>query len=111
MEPQAQMLFEMIDQELQRTTKEICNRLVVEYREMPWKADHYKSLPPLIRHDLDSLLQGILGLFDNIGSVLPEGYHGWNICTKQDKNDIRDNYDDYADMWLKFLISKHNDLP
>ena len=111
MENSATVLFELVDQKLQSTAKDIRNRVFSAHRDMPWTPQQREVLLPLIERELDLLIQRILGVFDNVGSQLPEGVSGWSIIDKRDQADIRVPHvngasADYADMWLGYLNSK-----
>jgi len=100
--------FKLIDGELDRAAKEIKNRVFSEYRNMPWTHEQRMKLQPLVRKELDYLMLGLLGDIDNVGCVLPEDYYGW-LITNRDNQDIRDENQDYSDMWFEFLYEKHNE--
>jgi len=102
----ALVFFDLVDHRLSRAARAIRNRTFSEYKDMPWTPEQRAVLEPLVRQELDVLIQGVLGLLDNVGSVLPDEIHGWRICNRQDGTDIRDGNLDYADMWLKFLDRK-----
>ena len=103
MESSALVLFDLIDRRLGYAAKAIRNRIFSEYKDMPWTPEQRTVLEPLVRRELDSLVQGVLGLLDNVGGIPPDETSGWRICNRQDGTDIRDGNLDYADMWLKFL--------
>ena len=106
MESSALVLFDLVDRRLGYAAKAIRNRIFSEYKDMPWTPEQRTVLEPLVRRELDSLVQGVLGLLDNVGGVLPNEAPGWTICDLQDGTDIRDGNRDYADMWLEFLSRK-----
>ena len=100
------ILFELINQELEGAAKAICNRIFSEYQEISFSSEQRRILQPLIRKELESLIQGILGLFDNVGGILPDNIEGYVICDAQTDTDIRDSNLDYADMWIEYLLRK-----
>lgn len=100
------VFFQLVDQEIATCTTELRNRILSDFRELPWSSSHREQLPPLIRQELNSLFQAILGLFDNIGCTLPDDLLGWKICDARDNQDIRVNNLDYADIWDDLLASR-----
>jgi hypothetical protein len=125
----ARTLFELIDKDLDRTAKAIRNRVFSQYRDMPWTDEQYRVLQPLIRKELNSLVRSILGIFDNVGSVLPENSSvlGYTIkalpyelapheevplqtYVHKDEVDIHDDLG-YGEMWSKYLREKAGDGP
>jgi hypothetical protein len=120
----ARTLFSLIDEDLDRSAKAIRNRVFSEYRDMPWAHEQYRVLQPIIRQELNSLVRSILGCFDNVGSVLPEGSGvlGYRITAlpyeevpheslplpkivHKDEVDIHDGLD-YSEMWADYLREK-----
>ena len=106
MSPSALILFELVDHRLGYATKAIRNRILSEYEDMPWTPEQRAVLEPLVRRELDLLIQRVLGVLDNVGGILPDETLGWTIRNRQDSTDIRDGNRDYADMWLEFLNRK-----
>ena len=113
----AQVLFELIDHELGYTAEQMRNQIFSLYRDKAWTPEERKVLAPVIRKELDSLLHRLLGIFGNIGGVIPdnsEGVIGYAIHSYQDApdgsvikgSDISFNEMDYADMWLDYLEGK-----
>ncbi len=116
----AEVLFEQINGQLDHYTKRIRNRVFSEYRDIPWTREQYQVLQPLIRRELDLLIQSILERLDNIGGVLPDGILRYNIQAKpydlvertdmplpeiieKDEVNIREGNADYATMWVDYL--------
>ncbi len=107
----ADVLLALVDQELDRTTQRIYTKILSAYREVPPSAAQRDRLRSSIRRELDELIQGVLGAFDNVGGVLPEGVLGFLIVDAQDERDIRTGHTDYADMWLDYLLRKPQAQP
>ncbi|MBN1315511.1 MAG: hypothetical protein JXA42_08585 [Anaerolineales bacterium] len=108
MDKSALDLFKLIDGELDYAARAIKNRIFSEYRDMPWTHEQRIKLQPLVRKELDMLIMGLLGDIDNVGCVLPDDYSGW-LITDRDNQDIRDENQDYCDMWYVFLSGKQNE--
>ncbi len=124
MNSSAVVLFSLLDEELERHARKIRGRVFSEYKDMPWEHEQYQRLQPLLRHELNELLYSILGIFDNVGAVVPEDAQvlGYRIkvlpfqesATESnvpmnaaaDEQDIRVDNDDYCEMWLRYLASK-----
>jgi hypothetical protein len=102
----AQLLFEVFDKHLDYVAREIRNETFSLYPDIPWTREQYGVLEPAIRRKLESLVGRLLGDFTNAGSVLPEEAPGYLICDMQTGQSISDNYADYSDMWLDYLLAK-----
>lgn len=108
MDETTKILFDLIDKRIQTSTKAVCGRVYAERADVKWTLEQREKLATLVRAELRSTVQGILGIFDNIGSVLPDEAIGWKICRAGDGGDIRIGDADYADMWLDYLREKDN---
>lgn len=118
MERYAALLFSVFDREADHAAKAIRNRIFSAYRELPWTRENRYSLEPMVRAEIDDLIQRILGAFDNVGCILPDGVLGYEILALPDDPDareameetapvpIRDEYTDYSDLWWEYLESK-----
>jgi hypothetical protein len=104
-----EVLLAAIDQELERAAHSIRDRLFSAFRDLPWTPEQRRQVQPLVRRELDGMMQGILGLFDNAGGVLPERRLGYTICSHETNTDIRTGPDDYADVWLDYLARKRSE--
>ena len=115
----AHSFFTAVDRELDQHAKEIRNRVFSLYRDLPWTAEHYRQLQPVIRHELERLVQSILEIFDNVGcDKVPEEALGYQIMVIANLEgdderldageaiDICHDNRDYAAMWSDFLLSK-----
>ena len=110
----ADILFEQIDKELDNTAKQLRNRLLSRFRDVPWTPEQYRSMQPLIREELDYFMYQFLNSLDNAGCVLPDGVLGFEIRALDygEHGDIsgvsiRDGaFPDYGDMWQEYLIWK-----
>lgn len=124
MEPSqaSRVLFELIDHEVEWHAKEIRNRVFSEYRDVPFTAEQRKVLQPLIRAQLDVLMQSVLEIFDNVGGVIPDtpdGLIGYTIRSMHyDEQSgeghegprIGDDIMDYSAMWSSYLQDKRDGL-
>ena len=112
--------FTAIDRELDQHAKAIRNRVFSLYRDLPWTAEHYRLLQPIIRHELDRLVQSVLEICDNVGcDKVPDEALGYQIMAipnvEEDEDmldaseaiDISRDNRDYAALWSDFLIGKH----
>ena len=118
MERYAALLFSVFDQEADHAAKAIRNRIFSAYRELPWTREDRYALEPMVRAEIDNLIQGILGAFDNVGGILPDGVLGYEIRALPDDPDAReameddapvpigDGHTDYSDLWWEYLKSK-----
>jgi hypothetical protein len=115
----AHSFFTDIDRELDRHAKAIRNRVFALYRDMPWTAEQYGQLQPVVRDELEQCVRSILKICDfagggagsddvlcyqicalpNVGSAAEEIEVGEAIDICQDERD-------YADMWAEFLECK-----
>jgi hypothetical protein len=110
----ADILFEEFNSIADRMSKEIRTRIFSQYREIQFSPEQYKQLQPLIRKELDSLIYQLLGTFENVGCVLPEGAIGYEILKFDVDQDgrtisvpIREGaFPDYCDLWDTFLNEK-----
>ena len=112
--------FTAIDRELDQHAKDIRNGVFSLYRDLPWTTEHYRQLQPVIRYELDRLVQSVLEVFDNVGcDKVADAALGYQIMVipKVEGDDERldagqaidichDNRD-YAALWSEFLIGKH----
>jgi hypothetical protein len=102
----ATLLFDLVDARLERAVEAACDYIYSERVDVAWTPDQRRALAASVRIELQSTIQGILGMFDNVGAVLPDGISGLRICRVEDGADIRVDNADYADMWLEFLRRK-----
>lgn len=87
----ARVLFDILDERLEEAAKEIKNRVFSAYRDVSWTPEQRKLLRPLVRKELDVLMQGFFALLDNVGSVLPEGVLAYRLISVADKDIISVN--------------------
>jgi hypothetical protein len=112
--------FTALDRELDQQAKAMRNRVFSLYRDMPWTAEDYRQLQPVIQGELERFVQSLLEIFDNIGGgKVPENVLGYQISVilkvdvdedvleGGDATDIRHDQRDYADLWAEFLLQKH----
>ncbi|MFN3653583.1 MAG: hypothetical protein ACK47B_28730 [Armatimonadota bacterium] len=81
------------------------------------------ELRRLVSEHLEGFGWFLLGQFDNVGCGLPEGVLGYRIVAKPSKRradgevdslpeeDIREEYLDYADMWLDYVAGLPDRAP
>ncbi|HMA36313.1 MAG TPA: hypothetical protein VKY74_17785 [Chloroflexia bacterium] len=81
----------MVDDLMQEAAKEVSNRVFSTYRDFPWTPEQRKLLRPLVRKELDLLMQHFFALLDNVGSVLPEGVLAYRLISVTNKNNISVN--------------------
>lgn len=79
--------------------------------------EQHQALEPTLRSELEAFTCFLLGRFDNIGCSLPENVLGYSIlarpCDPSDVGErkhlteinIREDVEDYADMWQDHLVS------
>lgn len=106
MSESATLLFDLVDARLERAVKAACDYICSERVDVAWTFEQRRALATSVRTELQSTIQGILGVFDNVGAVLPGSASGWRICRVEDGADIRVDNADYADMWLEYLWRK-----
>lgn len=106
MSKSATLLFDLVDARLERAVKAACDYIYSERVDVAWTFEQRMALAASVRTELQSTIQGILGVFDNVGAVLPDSVSGWRICRVEDGADIRVDNADYADMWLEYLWRK-----
>jgi len=113
----ASVLFASIDQQLELTIQQIYGQMCAMDPSTIMTAAEHRQAKQQIRASLAGLIQGVLGLCDNVGGVLPPGILGYSIVARPDDLageagaagvDIRENELDYADMWLEHVRAKHS---
>ncbi len=120
----AAVLFDLFAEQLERHAHKIRGRVFSEYKDIPREHEQYRRLQPLLRQELNDLLYSILGIFDNVGAVLPGeaevlGYRikallyqklatesNVPMIAVNDEKDIRVDNDDYCEMWMRYLAEK-----
>ena len=72
----------------------------------------------MLRSEMEALMGSVLGRFDNVGCVLPDGVLGYRILAcpsdpaKPDEYqalaevDVREGEEDYADTWQDYLAAR-----
>jgi hypothetical protein len=111
--------FMAIDRELEQHAKAIQDRVFALYRDMPWTAEQYRKLQPVVRDELDQVVRSVLKICDNVGSgKVPDNVLGYQIIAlpkvASDEDvleageaiDICQDERDYAEMWTEFLERK-----
>ncbi len=86
------------------------------YRDKSWTPEQYRQLQPVIREELNTLVQHLLNSIENKGSVLPASVLGYYIVAYDKDEDgiykeqpIRDEaFPDYGDMWWEYLHQRMN---
>jgi len=80
--------------------------------------EQHKVLEKTVEAELESFVWFVLGRFDNVGCSLPENVLGYRIIAKPytrsetgelqrlPESDIREEEQDYADMWQDFLSAR-----
>lgn len=80
--------------------------------------EQHKALEVALRSELESFVWSLLCPFDNVGSSLPAGVSGYSILARAfdpaesgeheplPEVDIREDAEDYADMWLDFIAAR-----
>ncbi len=79
----------LIDEDLDECAQAIQNRVFSQFRDLSWTAAQRALMRPLIRSELDALVQSILGQFDNVGCTKDEGIPDWRICELPSGVEIR----------------------
>ncbi len=74
-------LFGAFDKCIAIATRQMVAHVISSFREIDTKTIDPVSLKKLIREDLESFVGQLLGIFDNVGSVLPEDTLGFKITT------------------------------
>lgn len=67
----AQVLFELIDQDIEYRAKRIKDGIFSEARHLDWTPEQRKTIPAIIRNELDGLISDILGTFDDHSFIMP----------------------------------------
>jgi hypothetical protein len=110
----AEILFKHIDNELNNAARKIRNKIFSHFRDIPWTPEQYRSLQPILREELNYIIQHLLDSLENKGSILPEGVLGFEIRA-HDYDEIGNFIDipiregafpDYGDMWWEYLHKK-----
>ncbi len=97
-------LFGAFDKCIAIATRQMVAHVISSFREIDTKTIDPVSLKKLIREDLESFVGQLLGIFDNVGSVLPEDTLGFKITLADTNHDIRNqSLEDYWDLWLQYL--------
>ncbi len=114
----AKTFFEVIDNETERSAKEIRQAVFSLYRDMPWTSEQFAALQPVLRQMLEDFTQSVLGIFDNVGCTrVPEGVLGYRIkavpaiTSKENTLEAGEEIDlsagaDYAVAWKEYLAHK-----
>jgi hypothetical protein len=121
----ANLLFQLIDQDLDYFAKALRQAVFSNYRDLPWTHEQRESLQPLLQPILAQLIDHILGVCNNIGGVIPDndediiGYRikavvypedseagGYEEANEYRETDISDGYIDYRELWRIYLYNK-----
>ena len=121
----AKVLFQLIEQDLDRYATAIRQSIFSTYRDLPWTHEQRQSLQPLIQPILADLIEHILGTCNNIGGVIPDndediiGYSikaviypvdveadGYGEADEYREIEISDGYTDYPVLWRIYLDNK-----
>lgn len=115
----AQVLFELVDNNIDYWAKKIRHDTFSLYRDIPWTPEQRKMLEPMLRAALEEFVQWIFGNFGNVGAVIPDnsanviGYTILAQCWDHGGDGaltdipIGDGYTDYSDLWWEYLHTKH----
>jgi hypothetical protein len=111
MKKSAQILFQLIDQELEYSAEKIKDIVFSKYKDLPWAPEHRAILQPAVRDELERLIQGVFGVFDNVGGILPDEAPLYTIIAVAGENveDVSDGIVDYSSLWLDYLMDKQLD--
>src|SRR5262245_31631591 len=116
----AQVLFDLINAQVEFSTNRLCKLVLWEQaNERFWSE---MELNPQVQAELDGLLRNVLGIFDNVGCVLPDGVLAYAIKAIPDEGYEREDFEeqeveitedeaDYADMWTDYLADKRGGPP
>ncbi len=106
MEDSTRILFNLFDQEVDISVSQIRQRLFSTYQSLPWTNEQRKQLEPILQEELNALIQGMLGVFTNVGGMLPEDVEGFRIIQADNNSDISTDEADYSDMWLDYQVER-----
>ncbi len=112
--------FRVVDTALDQHAQSLKRRVLAQYQDMPWTAEHYHQLQSLIRSELDELMNYFFGILDNVGGTrVPDNVLGYRLLVtplyEDDSQnmetlpdvDLSQNERDYADLWRAYLANKY----
>ena len=118
MNDQALVLFTSFDDSINYYTRHIAAEVRKIVPAQALTPEQQQALNVALRSELESFTRSFLCPFDNVGCSLPDGVSGYSILAYTSgpakpgeyeplpKVDIREDAEDYADMWQDFIAAR-----
>ncbi len=118
MNDQATVLFTTFDDRINYYTRHIAAGVRKIVSAQALTPEQQKAMNVALRSELESFTWSLLCPFDNVGCSLPDGVLGYSILARTvdpakpgeyeplSEVDIREDEEDYADMWQDFIAAR-----